>query len=183
MEDERKTTTKLCIHTHGKCRTVIVTATYPPKTGFERTHAGRLYYTMGGGSYVENTDGMSLAQFLSGDYVTDERLRDMRETSLALHNKIAQWQALHDEPVDWNVTDNHSTVKYKIVCDYSSVKPHFFVDKAGFYREPWVIYFSTKEKAQEALDSFERELMWYALEYYPRLDSPKIRNKGVLSSS
>ena len=48
---------------------------------------------------------------------------------------------------------------------------------SSYYREEGVIYFSTLKKAQDAIEVFRDELMWYYTEYRSRLDEPIHSNK------
>ena len=148
-----------------------------PRTGFERAKNGEKYHGLVIGYCTEEYSDWDKNQYESGDYVTDEQLSDAREVSWSIHNMLAQWQALHDEPINWNVTDYKGSLKWKIYCDYSAAKPLLCVKSENFYRDAWVVYFSTQEKAQDALSAFHDQLMWYYTEYLPRLDTPPIANK------
>ncbi len=148
-----------------------------PRTGFERAKNGEKYHSIVNGYCTEEYSDWDKNQYDSGDYVTDGQLSDAREVSWSIHNMLTQWQALHDEPINWNVTNYKGSIKWKIYCDYSATKPLLCVKSENFYRDAWAVYFSTKEKAQEALSTFHDQLMWYYTEYLPRLDAPPIVNK------
>lgn len=148
-----------------------------PRTGFERTKNGGKYHSIVNGYCTEEYSDWDKNQYESGDYVTDKQLGVAREVSWSIHNMLAQWQALNDEPINWNVAADKRSLKWKIYCDYSAAKPVLCVKSENFYRDAWVVYFSTKEKAQDALSAFHDQLMWYYTEYLPRLDTPPIINK------
>ena len=77
-----------------------------------------------------------------------------------------QWQAQNDEPIsveDWN---NESKKKWFII--YSSEE--MYAEYYYIMRLPNTIYFTNKEKAEEAIEVFKDELIWYFTEYVQRLD-------------
>ena len=148
-----------------------------PRTGFERAKIGEKYHGLVIGYCTEENSNWDKNQYESGDYVTDEKLNDAREVSWNIHNMLAQWQALNDAPINWNVINHKGSLKWAIYCDYSAIEPLLCVRSTNFYRDAWVVYFSTKEKAQDALRIFHDQLTWYYTEYLPRLDAPPIINK------
>ena len=75
-----------------------------------------------------------------------------------------QWQALNDEPVDFN--NNKYYISYNLLLKDFRI----FYDDVVKSDE---IYFSSKEKAEEALEVFKDELEWYYTEFYRRLDERK----------
>ena len=79
---------------------------------------------------------------------------------------LRQWQAQNDEVIskeDWN---NESKKKWFII--YSSEE--MYAEYYYIMRLPNTIYFTTKEKAEEAIEVFRDELLWYFTEYVQRLD-------------
>lgn len=81
---------------------------------------------------------------------------------------LRQWQAQNDEPIsveDWN---NESKKKWFIIYSYSSEE--MYAEYYYIMRLPNTIYFATKEKAEEAIEVFKDELIWYFTEYVQRLD-------------
>ena len=83
-----------------------------------------------------------------------------------LLRQLRQWQALNDKPIsveDWN---NESKKKWFII--YSSEE--MYAEYYYIMRLPNTIYFATKEKAEEAIEVFRDELLWYFTEYVQRLD-------------
>ena len=142
------------------------------RTGYERVEDGERHYIMlFDGAFPFCIDQQNQA-FNNGNYVNDERLCQDRYRARLLHDRLEQWQALNDEPVDWS---NGSSSKYKICCEclYMSL----FVDGNISIRDEGVVYFSNKEKAQEAIEVFRDELIWYYTEYRSRLDEPIHSNK------
>lgn len=85
-----------------------------------------------------------------------------------LLRQLRQWQALNDKPIsveDWN---NESKKKWFIIYSYSSEE--MYAEYYYIMRLPNTIYFATKEKAEEAIEVFKDELIWYFTEYVQRLD-------------
>lgn len=85
-----------------------------------------------------------------------------------LLRQLRQWQALNDKPIsveDWN---NESKKKWFIIYSYSSEE--MYAEYDYIMRLPNTIYFATKEKAEEAIEVFKDELIWYFTEYVQRLD-------------
>ena len=68
---------------------------------------------------------------------------------------------------EWGDGEN----KYKIRFDYTSNKIVWL--NTRYCRELNVVYFSTDEKAQEAIKVFHDELMWYYTKYRSRLDEKR----------
>ena len=150
------------------------------RTGYERVKLGENYYTSAHELYYSpreeeqgSNSGCSDELFKRGNYVNDEQLFDDRDRARVLHDRLEQWQALNDEPVDWsNLKEKNVwyieydyTAQSIIACYTLSVRP---VGTLGF---------STHAKAQEAIDVFRDELMWYFTEYRSRLDEPIHSNK------
>lgn len=139
-------------------------------TGYERVAMGQTYYahepTVDTRQF-DNRYEYDDTRFAEGDYVNDRQLYDDRERAQILHDRLEQWQALNDEPVDWGDGEN----KYKIRFDYTSNKIVWL--NTRYCRELNVVYFSTDEKAQEAIKVFHDELMWYYTKYRSRLDEKR----------
>lgn len=142
-----------------------------PRTGYERVNKEQEYYTTYNdfydGIYEENAQEDD-ENYSVGNYYNDEQLAVDIARAETLMRRMRQWQALNDDAVDW---DNKAC--YCIHFDYG-------YDKLGIgyhnaYRDLGQIYFSAKAKAQEALDIFRDELMWYFTEYRQRLDEPKVK--------
>ena len=143
------------------------------RTGYERVKPKKHYYASTRDYYCsaereEMGTGLDADLFNKGDYINDEKLYNDRERARVLHDRLEQWQALNDESVDW---DDTTVSKYRICFDYWDYQ----IDCVAtiYSREEGVIYFSTSQKAQEALEVFRDDLMWYYTEYRSRLDEPE----------
>ena len=142
-----------------------------PKTGYERVRVGEAYYGQDEycmvDIYVDDdctvNDDYEAANYYSSRNVAKNNIR-----ADTLMRKLRQWQALNDEPVDWS--DENSS-KWGIEYDY--INKEFDIDYYGEIRLIGQIYFSSVEKAREAIEVFKDELTWYFTEYQQRLDEPK----------
>ena len=144
------------------------------RTGYERVDNEEKYYAHG--MYVspircESDDERDEIHFFRGDYVNDKYLFYDRDRAHELHNRLEQWQALNDKPVNWG---NNNKPKFEIRFDYQENRLAIVADFV--YRVANTVYFSTYKKAEEAIDVFRNELMWYYTEYRSRLDE---KRKGV----
>lgn len=145
------------------------TETARPRTGYERVAKGKTYYTASVDSYAddytEESDASDDTSYNRADYYSDELLCADNIRADLLMRRLRQWQALNDEPVDWK---NEEAEKYYIIWFYRESR--FITDNAENFRTANVIYFSSKEKAEEAIEVFRDELLWYFTEYRQRLD-------------
>lgn len=82
-----------------------------------------------------------------------------------LLQRLRQWQALNDKPIDW---DDAQPEKFYVSYDYRSEK--LTVDYMYNYRDLFGIYFTSREKVNEAIEVFGKDLTWYFTEYKQRLD-------------
>lgn len=140
------------------------------RTGYERVDNDETYFSHG--FYTspirrESDDERDNIHFSRGDYVNDKNLFYGIERADELHNCLKQWQALHDEPVDWG----NNKPKYHIQFDYQ--QKEIGISGACYTRDEGVAYFTTFEKAKEATEAFLDELMWYYTKYRSRLDEKR----------
>ena len=103
-----------------------------------------------------------------GNYYSNKTIAENNARADRLLRHLRQWQAQNDEPIsveDWN---NESKKKWFIIYSYSSEE--MYAEYYYIMRLPNTIYFATKEKAEEAIEVFKDELIWYFTEYVQRLD-------------
>ena len=81
---------------------------------------------------------------------------------------LRQWQALNDKSISVEDWEDHGKNKWCIIYGYGLEK--LYVDYFHCIRLHNVIYFTTREKAEEAIEVFKDELIWYFTEYVQRLD-------------
>ena len=141
-----------------------------PKTGYERGKNGKLYYCVEEDGhllrYAEGNDSADDNFYGIGNYYSDKTIAENNARADRLQRCLRQWQAQNDEPIsveDWN---NESKKKWFII--YSSEE--MYAEYYYIMRLPNTIYFTTKEKAEEAIEVFKDELIWYFTEYVQRLD-------------
>lgn len=141
------------------------------QTGYERVKKGDVYYVVN----TEDDSMLNITEFNDqtdercynkGNYYNDKVIAKNNARADRLLRCLRQWQAQNDEPIsveDWN---NESKKKWFII--YSSEE--MYAEYYYIMRLPNTIYFTTKEKAEEAIEVFKDELIWYFTEYVQRLD-------------
>lgn len=143
------------------------------RTGYERVDEDDSYFVddtindghevIGGGGTLVND-----LYYNNGNYYNDKTIAENNARADRLLRHLRQWQAQNDEPIsveDWN---NESKKKWFIIYSYSSEE--MYAEYYYIMRLPNTIYFATKEKAEEAIEVFKDELIWYFTEYVQRLD-------------
>lgn len=142
-----------------------------PRTGYERVDADEdcwYIYDERVEECYEDGCGNNDDIYAAGNYYNDEQLAIDNGRAEMLMRRIRQWQALNDEAVNWT---GENSVKWAIYFDYDS--EILETQDACAYRDLGQIYFSTKEKAEEAATVFYDDLMWYFTQFRQRLDEPK----------
>ena len=139
------------------------------RTGYERVEVEETYYLVEVDDEITNmkhNGQLDRDCYDVGNYYSNKTIAENNARADRLLRHLRQWQAQNDEPIsveDWN---NESKKKWFII--YSSEEMY-----AQYYyimRLPNTIYFATKEKAEEAIEVFKDELLWYFTEYVQRLD-------------
>lgn len=150
---------------------ILGLVTDKPKTGYERTKIGETYYVIN----TEDDSMIKITEFNdqedeqcynTGNYYSDKTIAENNARADRLFRQLRQWQAQNDKAIsveDWN---NESKKKWFII--YSSEE--MYAEYYYIMRLPNTIYFTTKEKAEEAIEVFRDELLWYFTEYVQRLD-------------
>lgn len=147
-----------------------------PKTGYERAKKGDVYY-------VVNTEDDSMLKIIefndqkdeqcynTGNYYSDKIIAKNNARADRLLRKLRQWQALNDEPISKKDCDKEKwTISYNYCKDSSGhdigLEPRWLLKIHNF----GIVFFSTQEKVEEAIEVFRDELLWYFTEYVQRLD-------------
>lgn len=150
---------------------ILGLVTDKPKTGYERTKIGETYYVIN----TEDDSMINITEFNdqtdercynTGNYYSDKTIAENNARADRLFRQLRQWQAQNDKAIsveDWN---NESKKKWFII--YSSEE--MYAEYYYIMRLPNTIYFTTKEKAEEAIEVFRDELLWYFTGYVQRLD-------------
>ena len=141
------------------------------RTGYERVKKGEMYYVIDAEynsmlKITEFNDQEDEQCYNTGNYYNDKVIAENNARADRLLRQLRQWQAQNDEVIskeDWN---NESKKKWFII--YSSGE--MYAEYYYIMRLPNTIYFATKEKAEEAIEAFRDELIWYFTEYVQRLD-------------
>lgn len=143
-----------------------------PKTGYERLKNGEIYFTPNKYGecdvYPEDESPYDKKKYDAANYYNERNIAENIVRADTLMRRLRQWQALNDEPVSWG---DKNSPKWEIEYDYH--EKNFDVDYYNEYRYLGQIYFSSVEKAREAIEVFKGELTWYFTEYRQRLDEPK----------
>lgn len=142
-----------------------------PKTGYERVDEDESYFVddtindghevLGGGALVNNL------YYINGNYYNDKSIVENNARADRLLRQLRQWQASHDKAItltDWKTNTN----KYKIKYNYVDNCPFVCIERN--LRDPNIVYFSSNKKAEDAIEQFTDELIWYFVEYQQRLD-------------
>lgn len=139
-------------------------------TGYERVKKDSIYFFKNSVGDIQGVtdDKCVLDQeyYDSGNYYSSKMIARNNARADRLLRQLRQWQALNDKSIsveDWN---NESKKKWFII--YSSEE--MYAEYYYIMRLPNTIYFTTKEKAEEAIEVFKDELIWYFTEYVQRLD-------------
>lgn len=142
-----------------------------PKTGYESLGTGETYYL------VDVDDEITTMKYDSrldrdcydvGNYYSDKVIAENNARADRLLRQLRQWQALNDKPISQSDWEDNGKNKWCILYSYGAEK--LYVDYFHYIRLHNVIYFTTKEKAEEAIEVFRDELLWYFTEYVQRLD-------------
>lgn len=143
-----------------------------PKTGYERVDEDESYFVddtindghevLGGGALVNNL------YYINGNYYNDKTIVENNARADRLIRQLRQWQALNDKPISQSDWEDNGKNKWCILYSYGAEK--LYVDYFHYIRLHNVIYFTTKEKAEEAIEQLKEELLWYFTEYQQRID-------------
>lgn len=143
-----------------------------PRTGYERVEKGSTYFfddasgcadSTAEEKYIVNQDFYD-----SGNYYSDCEIAENNARADRLLRQLRQWQAQNDEVISKEDWEDHDLTKYFIIYDYDSnvISP----GRTWWMRGTNNIYFKSREKAEEAIEAFRDELLWYFTEYVQRLD-------------
>lgn len=141
-------------------------------TGYERVKKGDVYYlNLINGETVAETecDGrIDEGRYDTGNYYSNETIAENNARADRLLRCLRQWQAQNDEVISKEDWEDNDKDKWCIMYGYGAEE--LYVN--GFYsvRLHNIIYFTTKEKAEEAIEVFKDELKWYYTKYQQRLD-------------
>lgn len=142
------------------------------RTGYERVEKGSTYFYNYSSDDTDNDidkkDMVDQEYYNNANYYSDKMIAENNARADRLLRQLRQWQAQNDEPISVEDWEDNDKDKWCIMYGYGAEE--LYVN--GFYsiRLHNVIYFTTKEKAEEAIEQFADELIWYFVEYQQRLD-------------
>lgn len=144
-----------------------------PRTGYERVKKDEMYYAINTKddsmiNIKEFNDETDEQYYNIGNYYNDKVIAENNARADRLLRQLRQWQAANDKVISISDWKNNNILKYYI--DYDCFNELFFVTYAIRYRCPNTIYFTSREKAEEAIEVFKDELKWYYTKYQQRLD-------------
>lgn len=138
-------------------------------TGYERVKKDEMYYLVDIYNNImrvtEDNDQGDKQCYNIGNYYNDKIIAENNARADRLLCCLRQWQALNDRAINWK---NKNIRKYTIRYDYAMNM--FNVIPNVCERCLNDVYFTTREKAEEAIEAFRDELIWYFTEYVQRLD-------------
>ena len=135
------------------------------KTGWERGELKQTYYTTDGESQPETYHPEDTERYENADYFASPTLAADIARAQEIWRKLLRWQAENDAPVDW---ENDAIRHYYIYYVYHSKT--FYVGRLYFWQDAFNVYFSTEEKANQALEIFYDDLLWLFTKFNPRVD-------------
>ena len=142
------------------------------RTGYERVKKGDVYYLVDIYNNImrvtEDNDQGDKQCYSTGNYYSDKIISENNARADRLLRQLRQWQAQNDEVISKEDWEDQDLKKYSIIYDYSSNV--FYAGRTWWMRGPNNIYFKSREKAEEAIEVFKDELLWYFTEYVQRLD-------------
>lgn len=123
------------------------------ETGFE-----------GGGFGTEYCVSNFLADDEEEPFFSDEKLCRDYVRAVNLFLRISRFQAKHDYPVK-------KDAPYAYTFNFNKSTNEFYVYETGYPHYKFMeIAFSRPKMAQQVIDVFKDELIWYFTEFKPRLD-------------
>lgn len=139
------------------------------KTGWERVEEGESYWACDGDGKSINVVGEENLHydddlFNHANYFSDKALAENIIRAQTLQRKLWRRSAELCEKANWN----NSTAKFSIYYDYYrqslSAQELYLLNNFG------QVYFDTKEHANQAIDEFHDELIWYFTKFKSRMD-------------
>ena len=142
-----------------------------PKTGYESLGTGETYYLVEVDDEITNmkhNGQLDRDCYDVGNYYSDKVIAENNARADRLLRQLRQWQAANDKVISISDWKNDNIFKYHI--EYDCFNDFLFVVYTTRFRTPNTIYFTSGEKAEEAIEVFKDELKWYYTKYQQRLD-------------
>ena len=141
------------------------------RTGYERVEVEETYYLVEVDDEITNmkhNGQLDRDCYDVGNYYSNKTIAENNARADRLHRQLRQWQGLNDKAITKKDWKGYDVIKYNI--DYDYLTNRLLVRWTGRYRKLNVVYFTSEEKAEEAIEVFKDELIWYFTEYVQRLD-------------
>ena len=138
------------------------------KTEWERVKNNESYYVAlynNYGSSTELFDCVDANRYEKADYFADENLSTNIAIAQTLQRKLWRRSAELCEKMNW---EDSTIKKYSIYYNYDIGSLR--TSCTSFYRGLGEIYFDTKEHAEQVMEEFRDELIWYFTEFKSRMD-------------
>ena len=141
-------------------------------TGYERVKKDEMYYLVDIYNNImrvtEDNDQGDKQCYSTGNYYSDKIISENNARADKLLRQLRQWQAQNDKPISQSDWEDNGKSKWCIMYSYGAEE--LYANNFYYTRLPNVIYFTTQEKAKDAIEQFADELIWYFTEYVQRLD-------------
>lgn len=141
-------------------------------TGYERVKKGEMYYVID----TEYNSMLKITEFNdqedeqcynTGNYYSDRNIAENNARADRLLRQLRRWQAANDRAISEKAWKDGPFCFYNIRYNYWLDTPYVNMDGDRGLNN---VYFTSEEKAKEAIKVFEDELLWYFTEYVQRLD-------------
>lgn len=131
-----------------------------PKTGWERVKPSQYYCYISGGGLVaaeeEERDESDDLYYVNGNYFADRDLANDQARAIELWLRIKRWAAEHCKPERI----------FKIAWSDKKIR----VWRTLGSREAFGVYFDTEAHAEQCVEEFRDDLLWYFTECRDRMD-------------
>ena len=141
------------------------------RTGYERVEVEETYYLVEVDDEITNmkhNGQLDRDCYDVGNYYSNKTIAENNARADRLLRQLRQWQALNDKSISVEDWEDNDKDKWCIMDGYGAEE--LYVNWFYSIRLHNVIYFTTKEKAEEAIEVFRDELLWYFTKYQQRLD-------------
>lgn len=135
------------------------------RTGYERMYAPDKYFYVSDDTFVSKTHhecGIDDSRYGVANYYSDETVAANNARADRLMRQLRRFAVEHrKQETNWKTT---STNKFKIMYDHEG-SGGLVVDSNQYIQNFGTIYFDSNDAAQQAIETFHDELIWYFTEY------------------
>lgn len=138
------------------------------KTGWERAEQSQTYYVNyadGYGLATESFDSIDANRYEKANYFSNETLAEDIQRAQTLQRKL--WRRSAELCEKMNLRDSEIQ-KYCITYDVDN--DVLYVSSAWNLNDFGQVYFDTKEHAEQVIEEFNDELLWYFTKFESRMD-------------